>query len=78
MESRTRVGAVDGEPLRIGVSACLLGRTVRHDGGHKRDRFLTDVLGPHVEWVPVCPELELGLGVPRPTLRLETREGSCA
>ena len=65
----------DGGPLRIGVSACLLGRTVRHDGGHKRDRFLTDVLAPHVEWVPVCPEVELGLGVPRPTIRLETHGG---
>jgi len=56
---------------RLGVSACLLGERVRYDGGHKRDAFLTDVLGPHVEWVPVCPEVEIGLGVPRPTLRLE-------
>jgi len=59
--------------IRLGVSACLLGERVRYDGGHKRDAFLTDVLGPHVEWVPVCPELEIGLGVPRPTLRLEGR-----
>src|SRR4051812_20090170 len=57
--------------VRLGVSACLLGERVRYDGGHKRDAFLTDVLGPHVEWVPVCPEVEVGLGVPRPTLRLE-------
>ena len=56
--------------LRIGISACLLGQGVRFDGGHKRDRFLTDVLGPFVEWVPVCPEVELGLGTPRETLRL--------
>jgi uncharacterized protein YbgA (DUF1722 family)/uncharacterized protein YbbK (DUF523 family) len=56
--------------LRIGVSACLLGEAVRYDGGHKRDRFVTDVLGPFVEWVPVCPELEAGLGVPRPAMRL--------
>jgi len=56
--------------LRIGVSACLLGREVRYDGGHKRDVWLVDVLGPFVEWVPVCPELELGLGVPRETIRL--------
>jgi uncharacterized protein YbbK (DUF523 family) len=62
-------------PIRIGVSACLLGREVRFDGGHKRDAFLTETLGPLVEWVPVCPEVELGLGVPRPTLRLE-REGA--
>ena len=57
--------------LRLGVSACLLGESVRYDGGHKRDAFLIDVLGPHVDWVPVCPEVEIGLGVPRPTLRLE-------
>ena len=62
----------DDSPLRIGVSACLLGRSVRHDGGHKRDRFLAEVLGPHVEWVPVCPEVELGLGVPRPSIRIES------
>jgi uncharacterized protein YbgA (DUF1722 family)/uncharacterized protein YbbK (DUF523 family) len=58
-------------PPRIGVSACLLGRNVRWDGGHKRDAFLTDTLGPLVEWVPVCPEVELGLGTPRETIRLE-------
>jgi uncharacterized protein YbgA (DUF1722 family)/uncharacterized protein YbbK (DUF523 family) len=57
-------------PIRIGVSACLLGEEVRFDGGHKRDDFLTTVLGPFVEWVPVCPEVEIGLGVPRDTLRL--------
>jgi uncharacterized protein YbgA (DUF1722 family)/uncharacterized protein YbbK (DUF523 family) len=57
--------------LRVGVSACLLGQTVRYDGGHKHDRFVTDELGRFVELVPVCPEVELGLGVPRETLRLE-------
>jgi uncharacterized protein YbbK (DUF523 family) len=56
--------------LRLGVSACLLGENVRYDGGHKRDPFLVDTLGPSVEWVAVCPELEIGLGVPRDTLRL--------
>lgn len=62
----------EGSPgsIRIGISACLLGQEVRFDGGHKRDRFLTDVLGPHVEWVPVCPEVEVGMGTPRETLRL--------
>jgi uncharacterized protein YbgA (DUF1722 family)/uncharacterized protein YbbK (DUF523 family) len=59
------------EPLRLGVSSCLLGQKVRYDGGHKHDRFLTDVLGPYVKWVPVCPEVEIGLGTPRPTIRLE-------
>jgi len=57
-------------PLRLGVSSCLLGEAVRYDGGHKRDRFLTDQLGPFVEWVPVCPEVEAGLGLPRPSMRL--------
>ena len=56
--------------LRIGISACLLGQEVRFDGGHKRDAFLTKVLGPYVEYVPVCPEVEMGLGTPRETLRL--------
>jgi uncharacterized protein YbbK (DUF523 family) len=43
------------EKIRLGVSACLLGDEVRYDGGHKRDAFLVDTLGPFVEWVPVCP-----------------------
>ena len=50
---------------------CLLGQEVRHDGGHKRDPFLVETLGRWVEWVPVCPEIELGLGVPREPIRLE-------
>lgn len=57
-------------PVRLGVSACLLGREVRYDGRHRRDRFLTEELGAHVEWVPVCPELDLGLGVPREPIHL--------
>jgi uncharacterized protein YbgA (DUF1722 family)/uncharacterized protein YbbK (DUF523 family) len=64
---------IDG-PIRIGVSACLLGAKVRYDGGHKHDAFLTDLLGPHVEWVAVCPEVEMGLGIPRPAVRL-VRDG---
>jgi uncharacterized protein YbgA (DUF1722 family)/uncharacterized protein YbbK (DUF523 family) len=47
------------EKIRLGVSACLLGESVRYDGGHKRDAFLVDTLGPFVEWVPVCPEVEM-------------------
>jgi uncharacterized protein YbgA (DUF1722 family)/uncharacterized protein YbbK (DUF523 family) len=57
--------------IRVGISSCLLGRKVRYDGGHKRDRFATDVLEPYVEWVPMCPEVEIGLGIPRPTIRLQ-------
>jgi uncharacterized protein YbgA (DUF1722 family)/uncharacterized protein YbbK (DUF523 family) len=64
----------DAEPVRLGVSACLLGAEVRFDSGHKRDRYLTDVLGENVEWVPVCPELEMGLGIPRPVLQLRGGE----
>lgn len=58
------------DPLRLGISECLMGRAVRHDGGHKHDRFLTDTLGQWVEWVPICPEVEIGLGTPRPAMRL--------
>lgn len=58
------------EKIKVGVSACLLGQRVRYDGGHKRDRFITDTLERYVEYVPVCPEMEYGLGVPRESLRL--------
>jgi uncharacterized protein YbgA (DUF1722 family)/uncharacterized protein YbbK (DUF523 family) len=66
-------GTPAGEAIRIGISSCLLGRKVRFDGGHKRDAFLVDTFGSYVEWVPVCPEVELGLGVPRESLRLVRR-----
>ena len=59
------------QPILVGISACLLGQEVRFDGGHKRDRFLTDTLGQYVEWAPVCPEVEAGLGTPREPIRLE-------
>jgi len=49
---------------------CLLGEKVRYDGGHKRDRFLTDTLGEFFEWVPVCPEVEIGMGTPREAIHL--------
>ncbi len=61
--------AGDG-PVKIGVSSCLLGAEVRFDGGSKRNDFLVETLGSFVEFVPVCPEVEIGLGVPRETLRL--------
>jgi uncharacterized protein YbgA (DUF1722 family)/uncharacterized protein YbbK (DUF523 family) len=57
-------------PIRIGISACLLGEKVRYDGGHKRDNYLVETFGRYVEWAPVCPEVEMGLGTPRDTLRL--------
>lgn len=56
--------------IRIGISSCLLGEAVRYDGGHKKDSYVTGALAHHFTWVPVCPELELGLGVPREAIRL--------
>jgi uncharacterized protein YbbK (DUF523 family) len=56
--------------VRVGISSCLLGTPVRYDGGHKLDRSLRDALGTLVEWVPVCPEVECGLPVPREPLLL--------
>ena len=55
---------------KIGISACLLGQRVRYDGSDKRDYFLTETFGRYVEWVPICPEMELGMGVPREPVRL--------
>jgi uncharacterized protein YbbK (DUF523 family) len=61
---------------RVGVSACLLGQAVRHDGGHKRSAFVVEDLAAQVELVAVCPEVEIGLGVPREPIRLEAAGGS--
>jgi uncharacterized protein YbgA (DUF1722 family)/uncharacterized protein YbbK (DUF523 family) len=57
-------------PLRLGVSSCLLGEKVRFDGGHARDRFVSESLGQWFEYQPVCPEMEIGMSAPRPTIRL--------
>lgn len=59
------------EKIRIGISSCLLGNPVRYDGGHKLDRFLRDTLGQYVDFLPVCPEAECGMGIPREAMRLE-------
>lgn len=56
--------------IRIGVSTCLLGESVRYDGGHKMDRYITDTLGQYLAFVPVCPEVECGLPIPRESMRL--------
>jgi len=56
--------------LKIGISTCLLGENVRYDGGHKLDRYLRDLLGRYVNYVPVCPETESGMPIPREALRL--------
>ena len=64
------------DKIRLGISACLLGEPVRYDGGHKLDRFLAETLGQFVEYVPVCPEVECGLSVPREPMRLEGDPGA--
>ena len=66
----------DDVPLVLGVSGCMLGAEIRFDGGHARDRFVTDNLGPWVEWVSVCPEVEVGMGTPRPAIRLIEKEAA--
>ena len=56
--------------ITIGISTCLLGENVRYDGGHKRDRFITDQLAKYMAFLPVCPEMDSGMTVPRPPIRL--------
>jgi uncharacterized protein YbgA (DUF1722 family)/uncharacterized protein YbbK (DUF523 family) len=56
--------------IRLGISSCLLGEKVRFDGGHKLDTLITETFGRYFTWIPVCPEMEIGLGTPRETLRL--------
>lgn len=58
------------ERIKIGISSCLLGNNVRYDGGHKLDRYIRDTLGEYFDFVPVCPEVECGLPVPREPMRL--------
>jgi uncharacterized protein YbbK (DUF523 family) len=60
----------DRDRPRVGISRCLLGDEVRHDGGHKLEAALVSELTPHVDWVPVCPEVEAGMGVPRDPIHL--------
>lgn len=57
-------------PVKIGISSCLLGNSVRYDGGHSHDRFLTQTLGQFIEYIPVCPEVECGMPIPREAVRL--------
>lgn len=66
---------VDPGAVRVGVSSCLLGQEVRWDGRHEHAAHLTDVLGDRVRWVPVCPELDIGLGVPREPIHLRAGPG---
>jgi uncharacterized protein YbbK (DUF523 family) len=64
---------MDIKPLKIGISACLLGERVRYDGGHKRNQMLLDYLALRYALVPICPEVAAGLGVPRPPVQLVAR-----
>ena len=59
------------EKIKMGIARCLLGEKVRYDGGHKHDRYITQTLGNYLEFVPVCPEMECGMPVPREPMRLE-------
>lgn len=61
---------MSGKRIRIGISACLLGESVRYDGGHKHNEYITTTLGQYFDFVPFCPEVAIGLGVPRPPIRL--------
>ena len=68
---RRMTDETSGKPwIRVGISSCLLGEQVRFDGGHKLDTLITESLGRYFEWIPVCPEMEIGLGTPRESLRL--------
>jgi len=58
------------EPIKIGVSSCLLGKEVRYNGGHSQDRYITEILSRYFKFVDVCPEVEAGFGIPRETMRL--------
>ena len=75
MSERVRALLADTGKPRLGISSCLLGERVRYNGEHKRDPFLVELLGAQVSWVGVCPEVELGLGVPRLPVRLEANPG---
>lgn len=68
------VMSYDDERPRVGISRCLLGDEVRYDGGHKRDAELLSTLGSLVEWVPVCPEVEVGMSTPREPIDLVEHE----
>jgi uncharacterized protein YbbK (DUF523 family) len=62
--------SIDGMRPRVGISRCLLGDEVRYDGTHRLDEAVIASLGPHVEWVAVCPEVEIGMGTPREPIQL--------
>lgn len=66
---------MDKPEIRVGISQCLLGEEVRFDGGHKHDPFITETLGKYFHWVSVCPEVEVGMGIPRESVQLVDLNG---
>jgi uncharacterized protein YbbK (DUF523 family) len=68
--------ALPSLPLRIAISSCLLGNPVRFDAGHKHCAYITQTLGEYFEFMPFCPEVAIGLGIPRPPIRLVSVDGS--
>ena len=71
VNSRNYMRRKQQKKIVIGISSCLLGERVRYDGNHKHDRFITEVLSNYFNFMAFCPEVAIGLGVPRPTIRLE-------
>jgi len=63
--------AYDRNKISIAISSCLLGQEVRYDGGHKHCAYITQTLGEYFEYIPYCPEVAIGLGIPRPSIQLE-------
>jgi uncharacterized protein YbgA (DUF1722 family)/uncharacterized protein YbbK (DUF523 family) len=76
MSAANNSPSVPGSPIRVGVSSCLLGQEVRFDAGHRRESFVADVLSRYFELLPVCPEVAIGLGVPRQPIRLVGEAGA--
>ena len=66
---------VKNEIIKVGISSCLIGEPVRFDGGHKRNSFIMNLLSRHFDFVPFCPEINIGLGTPRETIRLVDVDG---
>ncbi len=62
--------------IRIAISACLLGQEVRYDGGHRLNQYITDTLGRYFDFTPLCPEVAIGMGIPRAPIRLVRRAGA--
>ncbi len=69
-EPKANAGGIQFDRVRVGISSCLLGQEVRFDGGHKRDAYIAGTLSDYFDFVPVCPEVAVGLGIPRQPIRL--------